>query len=133
MIPIPYLQEALGGALVLSLVFGGVQTVKLKILDAELDAAVAQTEVCYQNVEKQRSTVVDLREQITKQNAQILEQHVIGMKNQALQKRNEELAERLDTQKRLTDEIQRKYDEMPQLTPCETCDSVLRSIAGVGP
>lgn len=137
MIPIPYLREVLGGLLAVSLIVNVVQGVKAKVLGAELDAAVAQTEVCYQNVTRCQSTVVGLREQIEDQNAAIQAAIEAGNAAQAAQHEADLLAQRLDNANRLIRKIQSENvdlrDQAKELDTCSTCLLVSQSIAGALP
>lgn len=137
MIPIPYLKEALGVALIAALAFAGVQTVKLRILNAELDAAVAQTEVCYDNVNRCMSTVVGLRAELDAQSQAIRDAAEAGRKAAELQRELDRKAADLRNAERLIAAIQSENTDLreraKELDTCSTCLLVLQSIAGVLP
>jgi len=134
MIPIPYLREACCTALVLCIAAIGVQTVRLKVCKSELKAAEAALDLAAVDIRDARSTIVDLSKRITDQTQRIADAALAGAKAQAQADALARKARELGNVKRLLEQIQSENldlrEQMEGLSPCESCDLALRSIAG---
>lgn len=134
MLPIPYLNQILGGGLVVALAFAGVQTVRLKMEMATTDALSANLEVCHLNVERAGQHVLTLRRSIDEQNAEIDAARELGLEAQAAMDKVAEYTRRLARAEDLLQQLSSEHEDLESraadLSTCETYELVLRSIAG---
>ncbi|HUV74215.1 MAG TPA: hypothetical protein VMW79_07895 [Anaerolineae bacterium] len=137
MLPIPYLKEVLIGAVVLLVVFIGVQTARLSICKSNLRASQAELQNVVNMLELSRSTVVDLRAKIDTQNIFLREAQALGMSAQAAQDASLRIARELALAKQKLDSLLQEHSALKKraenLNTCETYELVLQSIAGVLP